>query len=78
MIKYLRCENLSSKNYKVKIARHPVSATEALIDYIKRVVKTNFLSDSYWNKWFNEWCQQYDGNTKTCWMCMRCRQRQKD
>ena len=54
MIKYLRCENLSSKNYKVKIAGHPVSATEALIDYIKRVLKTNFVCDSYWNKWFNE------------------------
>ena len=39
MIKYLRCENLSSKNYEVKIAAHPRSTKEDLIDCIKPVVK---------------------------------------
>ena len=45
MIKYLRRENLSSKNYEVKIAAHPVSTTEDLIGYVKPVVrkKTDFL-----------------------------------
>ena len=46
MIKYLRRENLSSKNYEVKIAAHPGSTTEDLIDYVKPVVrkkKTDFL-----------------------------------
>ena len=45
MIKYLRRENLSSKNYGVKIAAHPRSTTEDLIDYIKPAVrkKTDFL-----------------------------------
>ena len=46
MIKYLRLENLSSKNYEVKIAAHPGSTTEELIDYIKPVVRkktTDFL-----------------------------------
>ena len=44
-IKYLRRENLSSKNYEVKVAAHPGSTTEDLIDYIKPVVrkKTDFL-----------------------------------
>ena len=39
MIKYLRCENLSSKNYVVKLAAHPGSTTEDLIDCMKLVVK---------------------------------------
>ena len=39
MIKYLRRENLSSKNYEVKIAAHPGSTTEDLIDYVKPVVR---------------------------------------
>ena len=65
MIKYLRCENLSSKNYEVKIAGHPASTTEDLIDYIKPVVKKNLFSDSYWNRWVNESCQHYGRNTKT-------------
>ena len=45
MIKYLRRENLSSKNYEVKIAAHPGSTTEDLIDYVKPVVrkKIDFL-----------------------------------
>ena len=45
MIKYLRRENVSSKNYEVKVAAHPGSTTEDLIDYIKPVVrkKTDFL-----------------------------------
>ena len=46
MIKYLRHENLSSKNYKVKIAAYPGLTTEDLIGYTKPVVrkkKTNFL-----------------------------------
>ena len=45
MIKYLRRENFSSKNYEVKIAAHPASTTEDLIDYVKTVVrkKTDFL-----------------------------------
>ena len=46
MIKYLRRENLSSKNYEVKIATHPGSTTEDLMYYIKPVVrkkKTGFL-----------------------------------
>ena len=45
MIRYLRRENLSSKNYEVKIAAHPGSTTEDLIYYIKPVVrkKTDFL-----------------------------------
>ena len=48
MIKYLRRENLSSKNYEVKIAAHPGSTTEDLIDYVKPVVRKNnrFFSDS--------------------------------
>ena len=33
MKKYLRCENLSSKNYEVKIAAHPGSTREDLKDY---------------------------------------------
>ena len=41
MIKYLRRENLSSKNYEVKIAAHPGSTTEDLIDYVKPVVRKN-------------------------------------
>ena len=47
MIKYLRRENLSSKNYEVKIAAHPGSTTEDLIDYVKPVVRKNnrFFSD---------------------------------
>ena len=50
MIKYLRRENLSSKNYEVKIATHPGSTTEDLMYYIKPVVrkKPRFFSDSYW------------------------------
>ena len=46
MIKYLRRENLSSKNYEVKLAAHPGSITEDLIGYVKPVVrkqKTDFL-----------------------------------
>ena len=45
MIKYLRRGNLSSKNYEVKVAAHPGSTTEDLIDYIKHVVrkKPDFL-----------------------------------
>ena len=45
MIKYFRRENLSSKNYEVKVAAHPRSATEDLIDYIQPAVrkKTDFL-----------------------------------
>ena len=39
VIKYLRRENLSSKNYEVKIAVHSGSTTEDLIDYVKRVVR---------------------------------------
>ena len=39
VIKYLRRENLSSKNYEVKIAAHPGSTTEDLIDYVKPVVR---------------------------------------
>ena len=39
MIKYLRRENLSSKNYEVKIAAHPGSTTEDLIDYVKPVMR---------------------------------------
>ena len=39
MIKYLRRENLSSKNYEVKIAAHPGSTTEDLIDYVKPIVR---------------------------------------
>ena len=39
MIKYLRRENLSSKNYEVKIAAHPGSTKEDLIDYVKPVVR---------------------------------------
>ena len=78
MIEYLTCENLSLKNYEVKIAGHPGSTIEDLIDYIKPVVMTNFFSDSYWNKWFKERSQHYDGNSKTRWMCKRSRQRQKD
>ena len=52
MIKYLRRENLSSKNYEVKIAVHPGLTTEDLIDYIKLVVRKTqrFFSDSYWNE----------------------------
>ena len=52
MIKYLRRENLSSKNYEVKIAAHPGSTTEDLIDYVKPVVrkKPRFFSDSYRNE----------------------------
>ena len=52
MIKYLRRENLSSKNYEVKIAAHPGSTTEDLIGYVKPVVKNKpgFFSDSYWNE----------------------------
>ena len=34
MMKYLRRENLTSKNYEVKIAAHPGSTTEDLIDDI--------------------------------------------
>ena len=41
MIKYLRRENLSSKNYEVKIATHPGSTAEDLIDYVKPVVRKN-------------------------------------
>ena len=45
MIKYLRRENLSSKNYEVKIAGHSGSITDHLIDYVKPVVrkKTDYL-----------------------------------
>ena len=45
MIKYPRREYLSSKNYEAKVAAHPGSTTEDLIDYIKPVVrkKPNFL-----------------------------------
>ena len=45
MIKYLRSENLPSKNYKVKTAAHPGLTTKDLIDYVKPVVrkKTYFL-----------------------------------
>ena len=52
MIKYLRRENLSSKNYEVKIAAHPGLTTENLIYYIKPVVrkKPRFFSDSYRNE----------------------------
>ena len=52
MIKYLRRENLSSKNYEVKIAAHPGSTTEDLIDYVKPILrkKTWFFSDSHWNE----------------------------
>ena len=39
MKKYLRRENLSSKNYEVKIAAHPGSTTEDLIAYVKPVVR---------------------------------------
>ena len=39
MKKYLRRENLSSKNYEVKIAAHPGSTKEDLIDYVKPVVR---------------------------------------
>ena len=39
MIKYLRRENLSSKNYEFKTAAHPGSATKDLIDYVKPVVR---------------------------------------
>ena len=39
VIKYLRRENLSSKNYEVKIAAHPGSTTEDLIDYVKPIVR---------------------------------------
>ena len=47
MKKYLRRENLSSKNYEVKIAAHPGSTTENLIGYVKPVVKNKpgFFSD---------------------------------
>ena len=41
MMKYLRRENLTSKNYEVKIAAHPGSTTEDLIDDIKPVVRKN-------------------------------------
>ena len=52
MIKYLRRENLSSKNYEVKTAAHPGSTTEDLIAYVKPVVKKKqqIFSDSYWNQ----------------------------
>ena len=38
-IKYLRSENLSSKNYEVKIVAHPGSTTKDLIDYVKPIVR---------------------------------------
>ena len=46
MIKYLRRESLSSKNYEVQIAAHPGSTPEDLIDYIKPAVikKPDFLA----------------------------------
>ena len=51
MIKYLGRENLSSKNYEVKIDAHSGSTTEDLIDYVKPVVrKKRFFSDSYRNE----------------------------
>ena len=51
MIKYLRRENLSSKNYEVKIAAHPGSTTEDLIDYVKLAMrKKKVFSDSHWNE----------------------------
>ena len=39
MIKYLRRENLSSRNNEYKIAAHPGSATKDIFDYIKPVVR---------------------------------------
>ena len=58
MIKYLRCENVSSKNYKVKVAAHPGLTKEDLLDYIKPIArkKPRSFSDSYWNEWLNKWC----------------------
>ena len=52
MIKYLRCENVSSKNYKVKVAAHPGLTKEDLLDYIKPIArkKPRSFSDSYWNE----------------------------
>lgn len=39
IIKYLRHKNLSSKNYKVKMAGYPGLTTEDLIGYTKPVVR---------------------------------------
>ena len=39
MIKFLRRENLLSKNYELKITAHSGSTTEDLIDYVKPVVR---------------------------------------
>ena len=39
MIKYFRRENFSSKNYENKLAAHPGSTTEDLIDYVKPIVR---------------------------------------
>ena len=52
MIKYLRRENVSSKNYKVKVAAHPGSTKEDLLDYIKPIArkKPRSFGDSYWNE----------------------------
>ena len=68
MIKYLRRENFSSNNYEVKIAAHPGSTTENLIDYVKPVAgkKPRYFSDSYRNDWFNERSQHYERNMKNC------------
>ena len=53
IIKYLRVEHLSSKNYEVKIAAHPGLTTEDLIDYVKPVVRKKqqlIFSDSHRNE----------------------------
>ena len=39
MIKYLRRENLSSRNNEYKIPAHPGSTTKNIFDYIKPVVR---------------------------------------
>ena len=44
MIEYLRRENLSSKNYEVKIAAHPGSTKEDLIYYIKPILRQTVLT----------------------------------
>ena len=39
MIKYLRRDNLSSKNNDVKVYAHPGSTTVDMLDYIKPIVR---------------------------------------
>ena len=68
MIKYLKRDNLSSKNNDVKVDAHPRWTRLDMLDYIKPIVrrKPDVLVIPYWNKWSNKWGKHYEWSQTTC------------